>query len=219
MSSINKGNMESGFPSFDIDDQLDLLLEYLDKNERMVDTEYEERSADYVAVSGDKPIRPLDLSVKNKSPGDELQRPLSTSLATIPHYSEDTSMSPPPFHAFSFPSFPYQTSFLGTPILSSPGSSTSSCLSGMIERCPSTQTINFSIRPLTRCSNCSTTTTSTWRKDSQGLPLCNACGVYYRVHQRKRPAEWATEGIARRTRKKKTSKQKTVVSSSSLARS
>ena len=60
--------------------------------------------------------------------------------------------------------------------------------------------ITFSITPKLSCANCFTTTTSTWRKDSLGYPVCNACGLYFRVHQKKRPAEWAREGVMKRKR-------------------
>jgi hypothetical protein len=37
------------------------------------------------------------------------------------------------------------------------------------------------------CLNCLTRHTSLWRKDQDGLPLCNACGLYWRNHGRPRP--------------------------------
>lgn len=33
------------------------------------------------------------------------------------------------------------------------------------------------------CSNCSTTDTTLWRRNTQGEPVCNACGLYYKLHQ------------------------------------
>ena len=32
------------------------------------------------------------------------------------------------------------------------------------------------------CSNCSTTTTTLWRRNNNGEPVCNACGLYYKLH-------------------------------------
>ncbi|KAA0190077.1 hypothetical protein HAZT_HAZT002110, partial [Hyalella azteca] len=32
------------------------------------------------------------------------------------------------------------------------------------------------------CTNCQTTTTTLWRRNSQGEPVCNACGLYYKLH-------------------------------------
>ena len=32
------------------------------------------------------------------------------------------------------------------------------------------------------CSNCHTTTTTLWRRNSEGEPVCNACGLYYKLH-------------------------------------
>lgn len=32
------------------------------------------------------------------------------------------------------------------------------------------------------CANCSTTTTTLWRRNNEGEPVCNACGLYYKLH-------------------------------------
>ncbi|XP_016115074.1 GATA-binding factor 2-like isoform X1 [Sinocyclocheilus grahami] len=34
----------------------------------------------------------------------------------------------------------------------------------------------------TCCSNCQTTTTTLWRRNGNGDPVCNACGLYYKLH-------------------------------------
>ncbi|KAF3860973.1 hypothetical protein F7725_001228 [Dissostichus mawsoni] len=35
----------------------------------------------------------------------------------------------------------------------------------------------------TQCVNCLTETTTLWRRNSAGEPVCNACGLYYKLHQ------------------------------------
>ncbi|KAG0068746.1 putative electron transfer flavoprotein subunit, partial [Podila epicladia] len=50
------------------------------------------------------------------------------------------------------------------------------------------------------CANCGQTQTPLWRKDSQGRPICNACGLYSRLHQRDRPITMRKAKIARRKR-------------------
>lgn len=34
-----------------------------------------------------------------------------------------------------------------------------------------------------QCANCKTTTTTTWRRSMNGQRVCNACGLYYRLHK------------------------------------
>ena len=33
------------------------------------------------------------------------------------------------------------------------------------------------------CANCQTNTTTLWRRNAQGEPVCNACGLYYKLHK------------------------------------
>ncbi|RUS14170.1 hypothetical protein BC937DRAFT_94239 [Endogone sp. FLAS-F59071] len=50
------------------------------------------------------------------------------------------------------------------------------------------------------CSNCGTTTTPLWRRDEDGAPLCNACGLYLKLHHEKRPMSMKTDIIKKRQR-------------------
>ena len=34
----------------------------------------------------------------------------------------------------------------------------------------------------TSCANCNTNTTTLWRRNPNGDPVCNACGLYYKLH-------------------------------------
>ena len=46
----------------------------------------------------------------------------------------------------------------------------------------------MSISGDTICTNCQTNTTSLWRRNHTGAPVCNACGLYYKMHGHQRPA-------------------------------
>ncbi|XP_058464382.1 GATA-binding factor C isoform X3 [Malaya genurostris] len=53
----------------------------------------------------------------------------------------------------------------------------------------------------TSCANCKTTTTTLWRRNQGGEPVCNACGLYYKLHNVNRPLTMKKEGIQTRNRK------------------
>lgn len=55
------------------------------------------------------------------------------------------------------------------------------------------------------CANCSTRTTTLWRRNNQGEPVCNACGLYFKLHNVNRPLSMKKEGIQTRKRKPKNS--------------
>ncbi|XP_078731302.1 endothelial transcription factor GATA-2-like [Lampetra fluviatilis] len=53
----------------------------------------------------------------------------------------------------------------------------------------------------TSCANCQTTITTLWRRNASGDPVCNACGLYYKLHNINRPLTMKKEGIQTRNRK------------------
>ncbi|XP_021243550.1 transcription factor GATA-6 [Numida meleagris] len=65
------------------------------------------------------------------------------------------------------------------------------------KRVPSSRRLGLS------CANCHTTTTTLWRRNAEGEPVCNACGLYMKLHGVPRPLAMKKEGIQTRKRKPK----------------
>ncbi|KAF8943802.1 putative electron transfer flavoprotein subunit [Haplosporangium gracile] len=99
------------------------------------------------------------------------------------------------------------------PIVSSPGSSTTSSDSSSSSHpnaaARSSRPVPFpasttsttggsNVQPM--CTNCRTTLTPLWRKDDAGEILCNACGLYYKLHHIHRPISLKRNVIRRRSR-------------------
>jgi hypothetical protein len=53
------------------------------------------------------------------------------------------------------------------------------------------------------CGNCQTTNTVLWRRDAHGGILCNACGLFAKLHGVNRPLRMKSEVIRKRNRKSK----------------
>ncbi|KAL3314359.1 Trans-acting T-cell-specific transcription factor GATA-3 [Cichlidogyrus casuarinus] len=60
----------------------------------------------------------------------------------------------------------------------------------------------------TICANCQTAKTTLWRRNQSGESVCNACGLYYKLHQINRPISMKKEMIQTRNRKLSRSRTK-----------
>ncbi|KAF9564559.1 putative electron transfer flavoprotein subunit [Mortierella alpina] len=65
------------------------------------------------------------------------------------------------------------------------------------------------------CANCGQTQTPLWRKDVKGRSICNACGLYARLHHRDRPVTMRKTKIARRKRDWSAAQEKMTANKSS----
>ncbi|KAG1046940.1 hypothetical protein G6F46_006480 [Rhizopus delemar] len=65
--------------------------------------------------------------------------------------------------------------------------------------CPAFNQNQVAKHPLI-CANCRTTTTPLWRRDESGNTICNACGLYYKLHHVHRPVSMKRSVIKRRKR-------------------
>ena len=66
---------------------------------------------------------------------------------------------------------------------------------------PKNTRVTTSKRDGTKCTNCATTTTTLWRKTAVGDIVCNACGLYEKIHNTPRPTSLKKESVQTRKRK------------------
>ena len=80
-------------------------------------------------------------------------------------------------------------------------SSSAKNLSSLAAKTPSFSTsLNLNFDTPVECTNCHTRTTPLWRRNPEGLPLCNACGLFLKLHGEVRPLSLKTDVIKKRNR-------------------
>ncbi|KAK5778912.1 hypothetical protein RI543_003840 [Arxiozyma heterogenica] len=66
-------------------------------------------------------------------------------------------------------------------------------------------------KPPIQCYNCKTFKTPLWRRDTNGNTLCNACGLFQKLHGTMRPLSLKTDVIKKRNSKKRMKKNQELV--------
>ncbi|CEP62956.1 nitrogen-responsive transcriptional regulator GLN3 LALA0_S06e07756g [Lachancea lanzarotensis] len=61
-------------------------------------------------------------------------------------------------------------------------------------------------KPPVECFNCKTTKTPLWRRDTDGNTMCNACGLFQKLHGTMRPLSLKSDVIRKRNTKKRSKK-------------
>ena len=77
---------------------------------------------------------------------------------------------------------------------------------GGIRMAASTPVFSTNVPPI--CQNCNTSTTPLWRRSDAGATLCNACGLFLKLHGRSRPISLKTDVIKSRNRVKNAGQQR-----------
>ncbi|RXM97677.1 Transcription initiation factor TFIID subunit 3 [Acipenser ruthenus] len=138
-------------------------------------------------------------SLHHSSPG---------ALSVYPSASSAGHSSP---HLFTFPPTP--------PKDVSPDSAISTAGSSSSSRQDEKECIKYQSaarRAGTSCANCQTSTTTLWRRNANGDPVCNACGLYFKLHNINRPLTMKKEGIQTRNRKMSSKSKKNKKSHDSM---
>ena len=113
--------------------------------------------------------------IRNREDPRRQKMPRTTSTPTLSNHNIHASQT----------SSPHESGFSST-VPSRPGS-------------PSGKSSDLNGVPTT-CTNCYTQTTPLWRRNPEGHPLCNACGLFLKLHGVVRPLSLKTDVIKKRNR-------------------
>jgi Zn ribbon nucleic-acid-binding protein len=81
---------------------------------------------------------------------------------------------------------------------------------------PKNTRVSNNKREGTSCANCATASTTLWRRTTAGKIVCNACGLYEKIHNQPRPISLKKETLQTRKRKQVGASKEVNSSNSSL---
>lgn len=138
----------------------------------------------------------------NRSKNGIDRRPKIPRTTSTPNAALMGSLNGPFDHVQSNPSSPPEAgtmsgfSSVGPSRPSTPGGSKH----GSTTNLPGVSGVQGETGAPTTCTNCFTQTTPLWRRNPEGHPLCNACGLFLKLHGVVRPLSLKTDVIKKRNR-------------------
>ena len=200
--SLKKQAMEmtTNFYNIDVENQFDLLLEVLNGSEAPLD----------LSIQKEEPLTLAPVFVQSSIPS--FYSDMSSPASDCSSNSNDSILD------FDESFLPFQVSSTGSSNSAMESDQQLSFLNVQLngwsqpQFSSSQDQVQERVKPVMMgrkgvCTNCGTQKTSTWRKDGEGKPLCNACGLYLRIHKVQRPAEWGRTGAIMRRQRKPTVKR------------
>ncbi|KAF9926987.1 hypothetical protein FBU30_003596 [Linnemannia zychae] len=130
--------------------------------------------------------RPTNMASSGSSPALEIPFVFAPASDSSASSDSDSDSSPGPRSIHSLASLPDLAKMYTDALIRPPIQKTS----------PPLMTAKQGIE----CANCSQTQTPLWRKNDAGEPICNACGLYHKLHHRDRPVTMRKTKITRRRR-------------------
>lgn len=162
-------------------------------------------TTDYVDASGDWDANSLSRSHSQSMRNDRLQSKLPRNASTPAHMTskqngfDHLAQSMPNSPGGDGPGTMSGFSSVAPSRPSSPSGSKHGSMTNLQGAANGTNGQGDGGAPTT-CTNCFTQTTPLWRRNPEGQPLCNACGLFLKLHGVVRPLSLKTDVIKKRNR-------------------
>ncbi|KAG5421239.1 hypothetical protein I9W82_000329 [Candida metapsilosis] len=178
VGAINTDNSSTGIPE---DDQSsNFLSTYINNLESNL-----KNNSIFPAPSATSATQSSPTNIQHSKSISGISAPFTTKPAKSSSTSSSTSTTPKPLQSSGLAT---STKTKNTASTSSTISTTSpNSISGIPTNGRKNSLTNNGRKKILQCTNCETRTTPLWRKSNDGDLLCNACGLFYKLHGTLRP--------------------------------